>query len=225
MSMPEGNYRFTVKTQLKNGYYCAGTDSGGYPHLFFSLMGGVWEEMPLMMLWPIPSRPDRGDILRILEDPESDLIHLVVNNGQMITLSDCPKCTRIRQISRTELKDAFLQERRLHLVLADGREEDVSLEEERFRASYSFAKESCGKGGILVFLDEQAEKELPEISAREKLNIEDLDLFLRHKSSRQPIFFLCRSGMQADQAARSARRKGYRKSFSLGGCEEGLHVD
>ena len=136
---------FTAILRWRDVYYLAGVTPAGYPCMFTSLLGMVWEKANLSMLYPIADTPEKGRVLQLLPDEKQSLLHLVCSSGQIITLSDCSKCTRILRVSDVEIREVLVMNRSIRLMQADGQERRISLDAlESMRMSWSYAEQQFG---------------------------------------------------------------------------------
>ncbi len=214
--------RFTAALSAGGQHLLAGVDDAGQPHLFSSIQGGVWEERSLTAQQPMAfGQKLSGEIDWILFQEEENQYLLICRNGQAAVLPDCPKCLRILSLQRSDAPEALLSEAsaadgKLRLVWEDGVSRGMPLSMLRqYRASFEFARQWLARGGLLIDLR----------TSEGGLRAEDVEPFLENQSRDTPIFFLCETGRLADSAADAARKKGFRRAYSLGGSEEWAHVE
>jgi phage shock protein E len=214
------HYPSCVFTALENYggvFYLAALDSGGLPHLFSSLMGGVWEKLNLTMRGPLSGEVrTTGRILRILQDPGSRQLFLVCANGQLVTLPDCPQCVRVQQAADAEVRDGKIEGNLIRLFLADGSEKIAALEAQ-YRVSLSFVNENILPHGILVDLRSPGEFTADHLHRSVNVPMDRLSSWLGSRDKNIPLVFLCRTGVLADTAVLLARSLGFVRAYSLGG--------
>lgn len=150
---------FTALAATKNDFVAAGFDPDGRPCAYRSLYGGVWDQVPLLGGNPISgwARP-RGRINAILYDRPTNQLFLLSSSGEVVTLPDCPKCVRIRQVCDQPIISGEIREDRLWLRLEDGSHLGVSMANAlQLRISYSYARKCLAKasGGAVIWLGHQ----------------------------------------------------------------------
>lgn len=217
--------RFTYVQWTGELFYLAGMDNEGVPHLFTSLMGGVWEERNLTMRLPgSPEVKPESEICCILYEEGERQVFALCRSGQLIVLPDCPKCVKIRRLSGL-VEDAILEEGTLVIRFVGGAEERIPVwQAAQRRVSHSFAREQMLHGGVLVDLRDPQEIQQSPIPETVSVPWEDVDLWLERQEKHRPIIFLCRSGIRADQATAYARRQGFTRAYSLGATLEGIQM-
>jgi rhodanese-related sulfurtransferase len=217
----------TALAWVDGAYYLAGFD-GKRPRLFSSLLGGVWEERSLVMRDPLAGEAEaEGRIRRILFDGLRGQIFLACASGDIITLPDCPKCVRVRRALNAGVADAVLEDGSIVLVLDDGGRFPVPLDEAAsYRASFSYALERLS-GGTGAAVDLRSSEEYRQGSLPRSFNVPAaaIPAWLEGRNREEPLFFLCRTGLQADDAVLLARRLGFSRSYSLGGVKGWAHVE
>lgn len=212
---------FTAVARAGELFYLAGIDDEGVPHVFSSLMGGVWEERNLSARQPVGGvRRPTGPIIKILFDPEENQTFLVCKNGQIVTLPDCPKCVKL-QDTGLEIKDAQLSEGNICLTSEDGKIQRLLVRKvAQYRVSESYAQEQCAQGAVIVDLRSSLEFATDHLPGAMNIPDDSLDFWLANQPKERMLIFVCRTGNLADQAVRYARSLGYMQSFSLGGMLE-----
>ncbi|GHU79142.1 hypothetical protein FACS189462_4630 [Spirochaetia bacterium] len=223
---------FTAVASAGGVLYAAGLDSQGLPQVFCSLQGSVWEGRDLTMRYPgIPERRARGRVLRILYEETQRQVFLVCDNGELITLPDCPECVRVQRIIDEPVADGGLEEGNIVFSLAGGGQKrfPVGAAAQR-RVSLDFTRRKLAEGGVLVDLRPEAvhktegSREQDLIGKSISLSIEDLDTWLGTQNRERVVIFVCRSGVQADIAARRALNLGFVYAYSLGGAAAFFHI-
>lgn len=242
---------FTSIVATDVDFVAAGNGEDGLPYVYRSLMGGVWDSANLMAGSALNGFVRAaGKINQMLYDHQTRQIFLLCDNGELVTMPDCPKCVRIRKVTdcalvaghiegesgikekgRTEEKGRTGMEGcEPRLVLTSARGEQIVLnayEMTQVRASYSYVKEQLKKGGWLVDLRKKRQGGLPEgISQEQVLHMDmvEVEEWLEEQPKETFLAFLCEYGTQADEAAHYARRQHFPRAYSLGGAGELLHV-
>ncbi|MCM1220044.1 MAG: rhodanese-like domain-containing protein [Lachnospiraceae bacterium] len=207
-------------------FYAAGIDSSGFPHLFSSLSGGVWEEHGLAARTPFGSQTQaRGRIVSILYAESARQVLLVTDAGQVVTLPDCPKCIQIRDIPGCPAS-ARLQEDMLEINLADGTSTKIYLRIFlQYRVSWSYASELVQSGGKIIDLRTPEEFASGTLDGSVNVPFGLLADWLRGQKKDSVLLFLCRMGTLADEAADFARSDGWEKAYSMGGLDVFGHVE
>lgn len=223
---------FTALACTTKDFVVAGLGKDGLPYVYRSLLGGVWDQISLTGGNPVSGwiRAD-GRINGILYQELTNQIFLYCDNGQLVTLPDCPKCVRIRQVSDQAVVSGKICGEHLELELADHTVLRVGMSDVmQLRVSYSYAKKCLKDGGSVVWLG----RDLPDferlteacLEAKcEVLNIDKLREWLEVQQKDMFMAFWCDFGTQADEAAACARRMGFDKAYSLGGARQALHVE
>lgn len=240
---------FTALAATKNDFVAAGLDPDGRPCVYRSLYGGVWDQVSLLGGNPVSGwvQP-RGRINAILYDRPTGQLFLLSSSGEVVTLPDCPKCVRIRQVCDQSIITGELCGVKLCLRLEDGSLLRVSMADAlQLRISYSYARKCLAKasGGAVIWLGHQPpdfEKIVgtpdferntcvPPIktalgnSQLKVIAMDNLKEWLDGQPKDMFMAFWCDYGTQADEAAACARKLGYESAFSMGGIRPGLHVD
>ena len=226
----EGYYpycTFTALAQAGGAFYLAGTDKAGLPHVFLSLLGGVWEEQNLIARNPVRGEVRaEGEVVRILYDAQEKQVFLLCRGGQLVTLPDCPKCVRILPLHRPDVIDGRLEDGEITVRFADGGEERVNVKNAvQYRVAKSFAQQLIQQGGVLV--DVRTPEAYAEDTVPGSVNVplEELDLWLNGQLQSRILVFVCRTGSLADVAVRYARRQGFARAYSLGGTLALAHME
>ncbi len=200
-----------------NLLYMAGTDEYEIPHLFSSIGGEVWTEVCIGSRNSFISEREYGDILRILYDEKSRQIFLVTRKGCLVTLPDCPKCVRVRHISSANLVDGRIEDGVIVLTDEKGAQSKISLcIAVQYQCTYAFAKSMLKDGGVVIDLRSRESHQTDPILPSLSMDFDEIDDMLQTIPKYTPLFFFCRHGYQADQAALIARRGGFEKAYSLG---------
>lgn len=213
---------FTAAARARGLFYLAGVDSENRPHLFSSLLGGVWEERNLI------ARQFAGDyisptgsIIKILEDEEENQIYLICNSGQIVTVTDCAGCVKIRNLPRGDVQNAELRGKNIIVYFADRKTVCVPLRSVvQYHISLFFAEEQQRQGAVIV--DLRAGSEFQKRHLRGAINVPNnvMPTWLKEQPAEQTLIFVCKTGVHSEQAACYARKRGYRNSFTLGGMLE-----
>lgn len=214
--------RFTAVAAGNGQFYAGGTDADGAPHLFTSLMGGVWEETQLIDV-TAGGRRAGGKILRILYEEAENQIYLICENGELVTVPDCPRCIRICRVTEETVLDGKLDGHDIVLECRNGSEVRVPCAAARqYRASMEYVTAAFRRsGGYLADLRTDAELPESEIAGSGgiyvKLRYSELRDWLTEIPKTAVIAFLCESGVLADEAAVYSRKEGWKRAYSLGG--------
>lgn len=167
---------FTSITATDVDFVAAGNGEDGLPYVYRSLMGGVWESANLMAGSALNGFVRAsGKINQMLYDHQTRQIFLLCDNGELVTMPDCPKCVRVRKVTDCALvacrvegegsaeENGSVEEEgcvgmggcESRLVLTNLRGEEIVLnayEMTQVRASFSYVGEQLKKGGWLVDL-------------------------------------------------------------------------
>jgi rhodanese-related sulfurtransferase len=216
---------FTALENYNGVFYLAALDQNARPHLFTSLLGGVWEQVGLIAEDPLSGQTRaEGKILRILHDPKRRLVFLICANGQLVTLPDCPQCVRIRQVVDGEVEDGKIEGDGIRLSLAEGGTKTIPLEDAaQYRASLSFVKEKILPRGLLADLRSPEEFAADRLPQSVNIPMGRLSSWLAPRDKDAPLAFVCRTGVLADTAVLLARSLGFTRVYSLGGIVSWAH--
>lgn len=219
--------RFTAVAFCDGAYCAAGTGPQGETMLYRSLLGGVWEPANLVMQTPTGAvRRPMGPCVAILHHGASGQLLLVCQNGQLVTLPDCPKCVSIRSISAEPLLAAALEGEELVAATISGRQLRLPVAGAvQYRVSRGFTAALLQGGGVLADVrnaDDHEENGLPQSVC---LPLQALEQGLAAYAQSTPLVFYCENGAKADQAARYARQQGYSKAYSMGGLLPNTYLD
>ena len=221
---------FTALECFDQGFFAAGlSEEDGYPYVFGSLLGGVWDQLNLIGKSPISDYVRvTGKVNGILCDENTNQVFLLCDNGELVTLPDCPKCVRIKRVAEVGIKEGYINGEALQLMLENGEKLRVPLHEAvQFRISVSYATHQLTKtGGSLVDLRGE-ERQSVERRIEGGISVLPLDVpdWLNSVPKDAFIAFFCSYGINADDAVRYARSKGYSNAYSLGGIKQFFHVD
>lgn len=217
---------FTALARASGVFYLAGTDEKGWPHLFLSLLGGVWEERELVAKHPLKGEVRaEGEVVRILYDDREKQVFLLCWGGRLVTLPDCPKCVRILPLRRPDVTDGRLESGKITVYFADGSEQCVAVENAvQYRVALSFAQNLMKQGGVLADVRTAQDYARDALPGSVNVPLEQLDLWLNDQPKTRPMVFVCRTGSLADVAVRYARRFGFSQAYSLGGTHEWAHL-
>lgn len=212
--------RFTALAYAGQEFFLAGLDEFGHPHLFTSLLGGVWALRTLTASHPLlGTQQVSSEIVQILHDADQDQTFLISRSGQLATLADCPRCIRIRQVTDDGLVGGQLADGLLQLQKADGSEITIPVSDAvQVRVAKAFALDHLQSNpGVIVDLRSPVEFAEGRIPGSIPISMNDLYDWLGSQTSAISVFFICRTGLLADDAARLARAQGFRQAWSLGG--------
>ncbi|MEE0199479.1 MAG: rhodanese-like domain-containing protein [Muricomes sp.] len=207
--------RFTHLIATDVDFVAAGLGEDGLPYVFRSIWGGVWDMVNLTGKDLLNGYVRvSGKVNEMLFDCRTKQIFLFCDNGELVTLPDCPKCIKIKRVAEEALIHGSIAQEVLCIQTASGSRVNVPLREAvQIRVSVSYAKQKVKEGGTIIDLRETELDDLPDILDEGRLR---KDLFLG---------FLCEYGVQADEAARYARRHGFAKAYSLGGSNPLFHEE
>lgn len=91
---------FTSIAATDVDFVAAGNGEDGLPYVYRSLMGGVWESANLMAGSALNGFVRAsGKINQMLYDHQTRQIFLLCDNGELVTMPDCPKCVRVRKVT------------------------------------------------------------------------------------------------------------------------------
>lgn len=198
---------FTAVGVTDMDFIAAGIDKDGIPYVYRSLMGGVWEAVNLLCGSRLTGyKRASGKIVTILYDAKTKQLFMPCENGEMLTIPDCPKCAKINKVSDDEIMEAHFSEdnaENIILLTRTGKEIMVALNQVlQIRVSKAFAMEKVREGGALLDL-----RKIEEEEAYDWLCTQPKDKF---------IVFICEYGVRSDRAAIYARNRGYDQAYSLG---------
>lgn len=219
--------RFTAVGYFAEQFYAAGVDDGGDPHLFLTAMGKVWVEQNLTATGAMGEKTRlRGEPVKLLCSREPFQVHLMTNAGQLASIPDCPKCIRIKTLEGIP-RDGWISGSSLHIRWENGGEGEISLlDASRYRVAWSYAAGMMASGkAIVADLRSREAWEKGHFPRSISLPAEGVEDWLQTRDKEECILFLCRFGVQADNAAICARRMGFSRAYSLGGTEEFAHLD
>lgn len=217
---------FTDLLYCNRGFVAAGQDLSGMPIVMQSLLGQVWNALPLHAVSPFKEAVRvTGIINRMLFDEYSGQLYLLCENGKLAVLPDCPKCLKIHKIAAQPLIDGCVEREYVKIKLKDGSIQRVSkCTVEQQRVSKSFAEKFRNEKHIFVDLRSSGEGMVKHNDSI-AISSEDVAEWLQSVDKDVYIFFFCNWGVQADSAAHYARGHGWKQAFSLGGVKEGFHVE
>lgn len=218
---------FTALARAGGLFYLAGVDGEGRPHIFTSLLGGVWEERGLTAKHPLKGEVRAtGKVLRILYDEVENQVFLLCGNGQLVTLPDCPKCLSILELREKDVADGRIADREIVVRFADESEQRISLEKAvQYRVAASFMRELLLRGGVVVDVRTAQEYLQDALPGSVNVPLEELDTWLAGQEKKREVVFVCRTGALADVAVRYARRQGFARAYSMGGTNLFAHVE
>lgn len=108
----EGYYpacTFTSIVATDVDFVAAGNGEDGLPYVYRSLMGGVWESANLMAGSALNGFVRvAGKINHMLYDGKTRQIFLLCDNGELVTMPDCPKCVRVRKVTDCALVSGYV---------------------------------------------------------------------------------------------------------------------
>ncbi len=159
---------FTALVATKVDFAAAGTGADGLPYVFRSLRGGVWDQVALIGKTPMDGMVQaRGRVNAMLFEPVTAQIFLLCDNGELVTLPDCPKCVRIRKVADQAIVSGRIFGETLELTLLDGTILKVGISDiVQYRVSYSYARGYLAShGGTIVWLG-QGQPDFEQVTGR-----------------------------------------------------------
>lgn len=226
---------FTALECVAEGFVAAGLGEDGLPHVYRSLMGGVWEPANLMVSMPANGiRRVTGRVNQILYDPKVRQVIILCENGEIAFLPDCPKCVRILKVAEQPICEGRLEGRKMVMVLFDGSKIRINIDVNRqYRIAVSYAGQKLAESGYLVDLRPRVRQ--GEVDFQVMLGInedihlhlsaEELDAWLETVPKDTFLTFYCTFGINSDEAAGRCRDMGYSSACSLGGAMPLMHVE
>jgi len=216
--------RFTAVSCCGGLFYAAAVAEDGAPWVFTSLMGGVWEPVNLIphSLDGNSSEPT-GEIIRILYDDRSNQVFLISNNGEIVTLPDCPRCVKVKRVSCDTIIDGWIdtENAQIEMVCPDGKELRLPLRDAvQYRADAGFVKQLMRNGGYFVDVRDPRLPGWSPIDGSICVPLEELPDWLPDLPGSTVLAFFCRHGSRSDRAAEYARSIGYQRAYSLGGIND-----
>ena len=212
----------------RDDFYAAATNLDGTAAVYATLRGETFTPIRLIEQHPwADGKPPRGGAVRLFFEPCMRQILLVCSGGDVVILPECPKCAKILHVTDQTVFDAAYTDHRLTLTEEGGRTEEISLATaDRIRVSVSYAKRACEAGGTLIDLrPEEARRKEGRLRGALTVDPEELDDYLAGVDRDARLFFICRFGTVADQAAWHAWRMGFQNARSVGGVHPGTHID
>lgn len=211
---------FTALARAGGLFYLAGQDEAGAPHVFSSLLGGVWEERNLTARHPLlGERRAAGHIFHILYDEERNQVFLVCES-ELVTLPDCPRCVRITDLPG-RAKEAKLEGREIVLRLENGAQTRISADSvAQYRVSREYLASLLAQGGRLIDLRTPAEYAAKHPPDALSVPLEEAEEWLEAQDRAIPLVFFCHTGVNADRLARYARTRGFARAYSMGELDD-----
>lgn len=209
---------FTALARAGGLFLLAGQDGEGMPHVFSSLLGGVWEERSLIARHPLlGERRAQGRISRILYDEAKSQVFLLCGR-QLITLPDCPRCLRITDLAG-EGEEAWLEGREIVVRLRGGGGQRLQIDQvAQYRVSREYLAGLLEEGGLLVDLRPAGDQ--APLPGACPVPLEEAQEWLEGQKRERPLVFFCRTGVNADGMARYARTRGVARAYSMGELDE-----
>lgn len=220
---------FTKIIAAGRDFLAAGMGKDGYPYLYRSMSGDVWESVlleggnPVIGFFRV-----QGRINELIFEEKKKQIYLLCDNGELVIIPDCPKCLKILKVSDYALKQGELFDRNGEktLVMIDEKNQKIRLNDaqrSQIRISMEYAIKKLSNEGLLVDLrtteDANIDSQLADINKKQiyRMELDQVSEWLENIEKNTYIFFLCNYGTQADEAARFARRHDFYNAYSLGG--------
>jgi rhodanese-related sulfurtransferase len=187
-------------------------------------MGGVWEPVNLI---PVSADSENlrptGKVLRILYDAVEKQVFLVCDNGELVTLPDCPRCVKVKRVTAKPVADGRIDSGSKEIVMlgCDGTEYRVPLKEAvQYRAAADYIKRHLVNGGYLVDVRDRYMSGDDPVENSVSVPLEDLPEWLENLPHNTVLAFFCKMGTRSDKAVEYARRKGFARAYSLGGLRD-----
>lgn len=216
--------RFTAIACCSGLFYAAAVAPDGLPWVFSSLMGGVWGPVNLISVSVDGGNlHPTGKVLRILYDVGENQVFLICENGELVTLPDCPRCIKVKRVTTKDIADAWIDRDSKEIVMhcGDGTEYQIPLREAvQYRATLDYIKQQLVSGGYLVDVRGQDLYDSESVENSVCVPLEDLPDWLEELPRNTVLAFFCQKGIRSDKAADYARRKGFSHAYSLGGLRD-----
>ena len=164
---------FTALIGTRQDFVAAGMQENGLPCVYRSLYGGVWDQTMLAGGNPVTGIiRASGKINGMVYEPLSNQVFMYCDNGELITLPDCPKCVKIRTVTDQAIVAGEIRDKKLGLTLADGQVIEVLMSDvSQYRISYSYtAGVLQSSGGTVVWLGQGA-ADLVKLTGSRKVDI------------------------------------------------------
>lgn len=205
----------------KGGFIAVAEGMHGQPYVYRSITGNVWEPIPLTGKNPDGEyKKAESRIIAALCHEKNNQIFFVCENGELITLPDCPDCVKFQKISCERLSKArWKDEKKEFIILTNvsGGERLLAIHQlSQFQITLSYAKQYC-RSAYWVWIGEDGNRLVSE-SCPEKnicLKFNQLPEWLGTISRDTVICFACNNGTKSELAAYAARKKGYVNSYFL----------
>ncbi len=162
-----------------------------------------------------PQTPVINDIC-----PVSDQLYLACNDGWLITMTSCSKCSTLKKICDFDIKELEYSNGILYLSGIGNNTEinigDVRQENIKGEAALELAE----NGAILV--DVRSAAEFAEYSFEGSINvpIDEFSEWLSGISDDNTIIVYCASGVRSAQAMEIAKEQGFTNIYNLGSIDE-----
>lgn len=219
--------RFTALGYFDSQFYAAGVDGNNRTRMFLSMMGNVWTEQTLVAVDPMGGRTVlMGAVVKMLYQERQNQLLLLTTAGMLAVIPDCPRCIRIQMLEQVP-EDAWIDGEKICIQWNSGEMGTVSLNVvDQVRVAWSYAETMMQQHPACVIdLRPAAEKQQERFLPCVRLSPEAVPEWLERQRQGRYLFFLCKFGVQADQCARLARRRGNVHSYSLGGTEVFAHLE
>lgn len=205
----------------KSGFIAVGEGADGCAYAYRSIMGNVWEPIPLTgkNLDGECKKAESGIVAALCHEKNSQ-IYFVCENGDLITLPDCPDCIKFQKISYEKVSKArWKDEKKDYIVLINvsGKERLVDINQlSQFQITLSYAKQHFSSGYWVWIGDDTNRLKLENCSGKMiSLQFDQLSQWLGTVGKDTSICFVCKNGTKSELAAYTARKKGYLNSYFL----------
>ena len=215
--------RFTALRRIGDEWYAAGTDARGRVHLFSAPEGETWTEISIRPAFGDVSYSEYGDIALILEGALPNEIVLIDLLGTAITVPDCSFCVEASRFCEEPIRAVSWEGKMLRCEMPDGRIQEYPVELlSKHRAGWPWVEKHHA---MLIDLRDAEERKRLEIPGALAIPAEKLETLLRSVPHDTYLALTDTDASDADEAAKQARRKGWKHCRSMGSAEAVLFPD
>ena len=219
--------RFTALGYFDGQFYIVGVDKSNRTRMYLSMAGNVWTEQELVSVDPMGARTVlMGAVVSMLYLEQPNQVMLLTEAGMLAVIPDCPRCIRIGKLEQVP-EDAWLDGGKICIRWKSGKVGMIPQNVvDQVRVAWDYAEvlmqQYCA---CVIDLRPVEEKRQTRFTDCIRLPPEAVPEWLEGQGKETYLFFLCRFGVQADQCAQLARRKGFVHAYSLGGTEKFAHLE
>lgn len=214
---PECRFKHILATRKEFIAVAAGMD--GRPYAYRSMTGNVWE--PIILKGKSREgiyREAVSEIVAVLYHSKSNQVFFVCENGELITMPDCPECMKIQKASYEKLRDAGWQdgeEKYMILVSASGKEQVLDTSQaSQYQVTFSYAKEHQNQGYWVWLGGKNNRLESEGCRGKQiRLDFDQLFDWMNMIKKEEVIYFACENGTRSELAAYLARKKGFENTY------------